>query len=225
MIPLHQDPFDVAQKPLLYVPLALKRRLLVEVVELNQVFPLEQQCTFSIFYSLMIGPDLVDPIMIFLLWSGLVDPIMILMDGTFSRKTQDPEKFWRWCINVTSNGIPLTCPLHSGHKRSHPFSMLLVAESKQSIPLHSTDLWLSHSIHSGSGISLLLFWRVGWLLDQIGERNRWEIDSTVWSGRMSGCEACWRPSPSQSSQKGESPQSRLHLGSLKTIPFQQKRQL
>ncbi|YP_010185140.1 hypothetical protein LI410_mgp087 (mitochondrion) [Apium graveolens] len=56
MIPLHQDPFDVAQKPLLYVQLALKRRLLVEVVELFQVFQLEQLCTFSIFYSLMIWP-------------------------------------------------------------------------------------------------------------------------------------------------------------------------
>ena len=48
--------FDVAQKPLLYVQLALKRLLLVEVVELFQVFQLEQLCTFSIFYSLMIWP-------------------------------------------------------------------------------------------------------------------------------------------------------------------------
>lgn len=30
------------------------------------------------------------------------------------------------------------------------------------------------------------------------------------------------PSPSQSSQKGEGPLSRLHFGSLKTIPFQPK---
>jgi len=76
------------------------------VVELNKVFPLEQLCTFSIFYSLMIRPDLVDPIKLFHLWSGLVDPIMILKDGTFSRKTPDPEKFWRWCsCYVTSNGI------------------------------------------------------------------------------------------------------------------------
>ena len=32
------------------------------------------------------------------------------------------------------------------------------------------------------------------------------------------------PSPSQSSQKGEGPLSRLHFGSLNTIPFQPKRQ-
>ena len=30
------------------------------------------------------------------------------------------------------------------------------------------------------------------------------------------------PSPSQSSQKGEGPLSRLHFGSLNTIPFQPK---
>lgn len=32
------------------------------------------------------------------------------------------------------------------------------------------------------------------------------------------------PSPSQSSQKGEGPLSRLHFGSFNTIPFQPKRQ-
>ena len=70
MIPLHQDPFDVAQKPLLYVQLALKRLLLVEVVELFQVFQLEQLCTFSIFYSLMIWPGRPDHDISLMIWPG-----------------------------------------------------------------------------------------------------------------------------------------------------------
>lgn len=45
-IPLHQDPFDIAQNPLLCGQLPLKRLRLVEAVELFQVFKLEQLCTF-----------------------------------------------------------------------------------------------------------------------------------------------------------------------------------
>ncbi|GKB97939.1 hypothetical protein Tco_0984076 [Tanacetum coccineum] len=64
------DPFDVAQKPLLYVQLALKRLLLVEVVELFQVFQLELLCTFSIFYSLMIWPSRPDHDISLMIWPG-----------------------------------------------------------------------------------------------------------------------------------------------------------
>jgi len=43
----------------------------------------------------MIGPDLVDPIKLFHLWSGLVDPIMILKDGTFSRRLESSIRLVR----------------------------------------------------------------------------------------------------------------------------------
>ena len=68
--------------------------------------------------------------------------------------------------------------------------------------------------------------RAGWEGVLSGEKNRWEIDSTIWSGRMSGCAACsggdW-PWESVQSERG-GPLSRLHFGSLNTIPFQPKRQ-
>ena len=64
--------------------------------------------------------------------------------------------------------------------------------------------------------------QAGWL--GRGETRRKEsLRDRFWSGRaVKHAPEEIDPSPSQSSQKGEGPLSRLHFGSLNTIPFQPK---
>lgn len=164
------------------------------MVELFQVFQLEQLCTFSIFYSLMI-------------WPGRVDPIMILKDRTFSRKTLDPGKSWRWCniescyssnrifallFCISAACVLSSCPFvsQSGstpaiivEKRGALFPLIKKLFSKKLFVPTTSDPFELANLTKSIG-------RAGWEGVIFGEKNRWEIDSTIFSGQMSGCAAC-----------------------------------